>query len=88
MPYQIKEMAGKVYEPSNGSEGAMFQAEYCAHCVYDASFSPCPLVFASMAFPQDNAFYPSQYWVHDEEGRPKCEMFTREDHESKEVFDA
>lgn len=48
MPYAIKEMAGKPYVPSNGSEGRAFMARFCEHCIRDTEQS-CPILFNALA---------------------------------------
>jgi hypothetical protein len=47
MPYAIKEMAGKPYVPSNGSEGRAFMARFCEHCIRDTEQS-CPILFNAL----------------------------------------
>jgi hypothetical protein len=35
MPYKIEEMAGKPYQPSNGTEGLSFMEAFCCRCTKD-----------------------------------------------------
>ena len=81
MPYKIKELAGKPYQPSNGTEGMMFEAEFCDICLVDEKYRQtldgtygCRILdFAMMREPTDKD-YPNQ-WTHDKEGKPICTGF-------------
>lgn len=71
MPYEIIELAGKPYAPSNGDEGRRFMAAYCEHCIRDDPEAEvyCPILFRALAG-TDN---PD--WIHDEQGQPKCTAY-------------
>ena len=77
MPYKIKACAGKPYQPSNGTEGMSFFAEFCDRCRYQLPESGCPIQNQTMVFGVGDREYPSQYWVHDNEGQPSCTLFVK-----------
>ena len=74
MPYRIKSLAGKPYQPSNGTEGMMFFEKFCDHCIFESEANPCPLIGTSMAYVPGDKEYPTE-WTHDDEGRPICTKF-------------
>jgi hypothetical protein len=71
----------KKYRPSNGTEGEMFMAEFCARCVRDAAFragekgaNGCDIIVRAMCFDVDDPAYPVE-WTHDWNGEPTCTDF-------------
>lgn len=82
MPYQILELTGKPYRPSNGTEGDMFKERFCAQCKHDDEDNPglgCEeIAMYTFILNLDDRDYPPE-WVHDEEGRPTCTKFERRD---------
>lgn len=66
MPVQIPAAAGKPYMPSNGTEGNMFEEQWCGPCVKRSS---CRKMLNAMAGIQPRA------WRYDDEGRPVCTSF-------------
>lgn len=73
--------AGKPFHPSSGTEGIMFESEFCDKCWRDSKYRETLegddgciiLAFAMMREPRDDD-YPSQ-WTHDKEGKPTCTGF-------------
>ena len=71
---------GKRYRPSNGTEGMMFEAEFCDQC----NFGPrnqddpgCPIFFLYFMDDEDNL--PCNAWRYDSEGLPTCVAFWKKD---------
>lgn len=80
-PYEIPAKAGKPYRPSNGTEGMMFQAEWCEHCERDRHYQEtmepgtgCPIIADSLVLDASDKDYPHAL-THDERGRPTCLAF-------------
>lgn len=77
------EHAGQQYEPSNGTEGAVFQQEFCARCERDKDMNGtchaegreagdddwCPILGASFRG-------EAKEWVYGADGHPTCTAFT------------
>lgn len=64
------------YRPSCGSEGADFQARFCAYCVHDQDWEQgngCPIILDTMLYEVDDPDYPSQ-WIWGDNG-PECTAF-------------
>ena len=76
MPVHYPQCAGKPYRPSNGTEGEMFQEQFCHRCRRDQDEDdPCTILTETMAFSIDDAEYPTE-WVYDKDGTPCCTAFT------------
>ena len=74
-------LANTPYRPPNGTEGIMFDYEWCAKCKRDAAFRAdmdnndgCPIAAATFLFPEDDPNYPKE-WVYDAKGFPMCTAF-------------
>ena len=66
-------IALKLYRPANGTEGEMFQAQWCSRCRRDTPKKACSILTASMAFEIHEKGYPrSLHYVGD---RPVCDAF-------------
>lgn len=86
MPYQIPACAGKPYQPSNGTEGLMFQERFCDRCIHetlarrtgDVETYGCRIYLHVLLYDKDDPKYPSE-WTHDFKGRPVCTAFEDED---------
>ena len=80
MPIKIPKMAGKLYRPSNGTEGELFMAQFCDQCAYEDVEQDrfCDIATLTMGMEADDERYPKE-WVFDEEGRPKCTKFKKTD---------
>ncbi len=75
MPVCYPQCAGKPYRPSNGTEGEMFQEQFCYSCrLGQDEDNPCDILTRSFAFSIGDADYPKE-WVHDRNGRPTCIAF-------------
>lgn len=72
MPVHYPEAAGKPYRPSNGTEGMMFEEEFCCRC--HVGIDECDIVVRAHAFSLRDSDYPSE-WVYDADGRPTCTAF-------------
>jgi len=72
----VARSGGGPYRPSNGTEGEMFQARWCAHCTKDDYEKEvyCPILTASMAFGVSDSGYPPEL-KHDAQGQPCCTAF-------------
>lgn len=63
----------ELYRPSNGTEGEIFQAEWCERCRRDTPKRPCRILTNAMALWTDDASYPKEWrYVGD---RPVCTAF-------------
>jgi len=73
---------GKLYRPSNGTEGEWFMCEYCLNCIHenpDMDKKPkCKLMTASMCFDITEPEYPKE-WCYDENDKPVCTKFVKWD---------
>jgi len=77
----FKARAGKPYRPSNGTEGEIFQATWCAQCEANRAFREdheradgCPIIANTMALSIDDPDYPAA-WHYGPDGQPKCAAF-------------
>lgn len=60
------------YQPSNGTMGMIFMADFCDRC---AVRGICRILPKTMIYRVDDPEYPEQ-WTYDEEGNPTCTSFT------------
>lgn len=87
-----KELAGKPFRPSSGTEGDVFQSLYCNRCAKDWISAPgsvanyCGLVADSMRFEVDDPQYPAA-WVHNADGSPCCMEFVPMREENQDETD-
>ena len=67
---------GQKYRPSNGSEGEMFRARWCAECKHDDYDAGryCEILGATLCLMADDPDYP-QEWTFDDDGHPICTAF-------------
>lgn len=97
MPYCYPDRAGEPYRPSNGTEGMMFEEEFCSRCVKQDGpdgDSMCSVWDAAMFFSADEPDYPKEL-VWSPEGHPICKAFddgTKEKHaprcpDTKDMFE-
>ena len=73
------ELEGKLYRPSNGTEGEMFMEQFCYKCVHDKAYQDgtgdsCEIICNTMVYSIDDPNYPKE-WVFDSKGQPKCTKF-------------
>jgi hypothetical protein len=78
--------AGEKYRPSNGTEGDLFFASWCAECERDKVLcnqidfddAPdgdlCPIIGLSFLHNVEDAEYP-QEWQYGKDGQPCCTAF-------------
>jgi len=64
----------KLYRPSNGTEGEMFQEKNCLKCVYWGIGLGCPIYLQTIMFAVDEDDYPNQ-WRYDKDDKPICNCF-------------
>ena len=76
MPVCYPEMAGELYQPSNGTEGEMFFDRFCWRCQHESEETPCEIMTDTMVFDTRDAEYPRE-WKYDDAGRPTCTKFAR-----------
>lgn len=79
MPIRIPEAAGDLYRPSNGTEGEMFQEQYCYRCRHDRDWrekeeNPCDILTRTLWLGTEDPDYPVE-WIYDPEGVPTCTAF-------------
>lgn len=78
------EVGPQSYRPSNGTEGEIFMARWCARCSRDQArrdgdaFDGCEIIDLTMAYDIDDPSYPKA-WVQDDDGSPSCSEFTAGD---------
>lgn len=78
MPIRIPELAGELYQPSNGCEGEMFMERFCYRCKKETPDSPCEIIALSMCYEPKDEEYP-RAWKYDGEGCPTCTEFEAAD---------
>lgn len=72
----------KIYRPSNGTEGMIFEEHFCSNCIHDNPDpnhpKKCELIIgAYCAYPTDPE-YPIE-WKYDALGHPTCTKFVNWD---------
>lgn len=72
----------KLYRPSNGTEGLMFQEKFCDICIHDKDWrekekNPCEIMTRTMVLDIEHKNYPRE-WRYDEDGSPTCTAFEKE----------
>jgi len=72
----LKAEAGKPYRPSNGIEGEIFQALWCAECRHNRTpdGNGCLIELAAWAYDLGEEGYPSE-WQYGADGQPRCTAF-------------
>lgn len=66
-------IASRPYRPSNGTEGEIFQCEFCYRCAKDMPSRHCKIALRAFAFDIRDPQYPAE-WIEDLEG-PRCTAF-------------
>lgn len=80
---RLEESAGEKYQPSSGTEGAIFQSAYCNQCVKDRPArmgqwgDSCPIIANSMVYNTSDPEYPTE-WIYGEDGQPTCTAFEKD----------
>ena len=79
--YQFPDAAGDKFQPSNGTEGMVFDEVFCERCWYDAKYrrtqdgrDGCEILCSVMAYDIKDDRYPNE-WVYDGDGWPTCTAF-------------
>lgn len=76
-------IAIKLYRPANGTEGEIFQAEWCSRCRLDTKRKECAILTAALAFEVHEKGYPRAWrYVGD---RPVCDAFEEKKTRAKVV---
>jgi len=82
---QLKQCAGKPYQPSNGTEGMMFTSAFCDRCIHDkyghtgnTNDEMCDIIASTMALDIKDEHYPKE-WIYNEEGWPVCTKWQKWD---------
>ncbi len=72
------------YQPSNGTEGDLFTAAWCAECERerrhretDNPYHGCRILTRALAFESSDPNYPRE-WTYDAEGNPTCTAYEPE----------
>lgn len=65
--------SGKLYRPSNGSEGELFRGWFCDRCKRDID-GDCPIYVQTLIHNTDEPEYPRE-WIIGEDGQPQCMAF-------------
>ena len=63
----------RAYRPSNGSEGIVFEGEFCEKCEHEMK---CGIYLDVMRLDVDDPNYPKEWVQDDEGGNEKCTAFT------------
>ena len=68
----------KLYQPSNGTEGMVFMAEFCDRCRRGGDRAkPCSILGRTMTYGIDDPKYPTE-WRYVDELKPICTAFEDE----------
>ena len=76
---------GESYRPANGTEGDMFESDFCWLCrkfydpgdgTYKDDGFHCPIHCSAFLFPEDHPEYPKE-WIYGENGWGKCTAFEK-----------
>ncbi len=79
----------KLYQPSTGTEGAMFIETWCTHCARDKAMREgapieecddnevCRIIGKTFAHNITDPEYPAE-WCYDKNGHPQCTAFIPE----------
>ena len=84
MPIHMPQCVGKLFRPSNGTEGEMFMEQYCYSCIHDKYPDEpyCDIIADTYNYSLSHPMYPKE-WVFGEDGYPECTKF-ESDAEGKE----
>jgi len=69
----------KSYQPSSGTEGDYFMAEFCDRCKHntwdpDKSEGGCMILLNTMCYDIKDKEYPKE-WIYDDNNKPTCTKF-------------
>lgn len=71
----------RLYRPSNGTEGMMFEAEFCDRCCKSLFWTDdqgCAILGNALFHEVDEPEYPKE-WTYDDKGNPTCTAFELDD---------
>jgi len=72
---RCKASVGQKYQPSNGTEGAIFQELFCMRCVRcKQGDESCDIATRAWWLDLSDPNYPSE-WQYGPDGQPKCTAF-------------
>ena len=74
--YQFKELAGKPFQPANGTEGMMFMDAFCCNCEHGMPDGFCEITLQSMDCDITDKEYPKEM-IFSEQGWPVCTKFKK-----------
>ena len=78
------------YQPSNSTDGELFQQQWCHRCARDAydyesnTGKQCNILVRTMAYNIGDKQYPVE-WIKDDDG-PRCTAFVTEQELEKELY--
>ena len=72
---------GKPFRPFSGTEGAVFEQEWCMMCKrdqewYEYEINPCEIHNAALMYDIDEPDYPVE-WKYNSAGLPSCSAFVK-----------
>lgn len=83
--YCFPEAAGELFEPSNGTEGAIFVHSFCDNCLHQNpdpdGEKQCDILMRSLAYSTIDKEYPTE-WIFDKDGWPTCSKWVKWDWEN------
>ena len=72
---------GKLYRPSNGTEGMIFMDNYCDQCIHECPFEnskkKCEIITLTMCLDTNDKDYPKEWQYKDD--TPICTKFQKWD---------
>jgi hypothetical protein len=72
----------KLYRPSNGTEGEIFESKFCGRCKHDKFHEDesqgCDILLRALLFDKEDEGYPTE-WTYDENDLPTCTAFELND---------
>lgn len=68
---RLRQKAGTLWAPANGTEFELFEANACADC---SKMERCTIALATMAYSPGDREYPRD-WRISEAGQPQCTSF-------------
>lgn len=85
IPFHYPEKAGKPYQPSNGTEGSMFEEAFCEQCIHEKFIhtgnrkdKKCQIYSNALVFEPKDKEYPKQ-WRWGADGYPECTAWVKWD---------
>ncbi len=75
-----KKRYGEPFQPSNGTEGEIFQEYFCYNCLRDEDYNPrkgtgrCEILLRAICWNIDDPEFPRE-WIYGKDGQPTCTVF-------------